>query len=190
MTETNKLKAINKSAQSSEIPTNQQQQEVECKISKDGSCKLRHYYNDEWVCRKCFKSKKPIPITLKCNFDREVEKLSSTEKLKIAEYKKWCEENPKLITLAGITTSQINQALKADNPYPARVFLKIDNQDQDIPIFFRIKEKNARLNLVQNVITLKEEVEKSKLIVKPKQLSAKLKKFESDLKSKKALTYK
>ncbi|CAG8729712.1 4460_t:CDS:2, partial [Ambispora leptoticha] len=44
-----------------------------------------------------------------------------------------------LIILRGITTSQINQALKANNPYPARVFLKVDNQEQDIPVFFRIK---------------------------------------------------
>jgi hypothetical protein len=49
-------------------------------------------------------------------------------------------ENQKPMTkLTGITTSQINQALKADNPYPARVFLKVENQEQDIPIFFRIK---------------------------------------------------
>jgi len=48
----------------------------------------------------------------------------------------------KLTTLQGYTTSQINQALKADNPYPARVFLKVDNQEQDIPVFFRIKEGN------------------------------------------------
>jgi hypothetical protein len=47
-----------------------------------------------------------------------------------------------LITLKGYTTSQINQALKADNPYPARVFLKVDDQEQDIPVFFRIKEKD------------------------------------------------
>ena len=46
-----------------------------------------------------------------------------------------------LVILRGITTSQINQALKATNPYPARVFLKTDNQEQDIPVFFRIKEK-------------------------------------------------
>ena len=45
-----------------------------------------------------------------------------------------------LITLKGYTTSQINQALKADNPYPARVFLKVEKQEQDIPIFFRIKD--------------------------------------------------
>ena len=45
-----------------------------------------------------------------------------------------------LITLTGITTSQINQALKAVNPYPARVFLKVENEEQDIPVFFRIKE--------------------------------------------------
>ena len=49
-------------------------------------------------------------------------------------------ENNNLITLTGITTSQINQALKATNPYPARVFLKIEKEEQDIPIFFRIKE--------------------------------------------------
>src|SRR5436190_16895433 len=43
-----------------------------------------------------------------------------------------------LITLTGITTSQINQALKADKPYPARVFLKVEEQEQDIPVFFRM----------------------------------------------------
>jgi hypothetical protein len=48
-----------------------------------------------------------------------------------------------LTTLQGFTTSQINQALKANNPYPARVFLKVDNQEQDIPVFFRIKEKGT-----------------------------------------------
>src|SRR3954468_870985 len=47
-----------------------------------------------------------------------------------------------LTILKGYTTSQINQALKADNPYPARVFLKVDNQEEDIPVFFRIKEKH------------------------------------------------
>ena len=47
-----------------------------------------------------------------------------------------------LITLKGYTTSQINQALKADNPYPARVFLKVANQGTDIPVFFRIKVKD------------------------------------------------
>lgn len=45
-----------------------------------------------------------------------------------------------LITLQGITTSQVQQALKADNPYPARVFLKADNQEEDIPVFFRMKD--------------------------------------------------
>ena len=45
-----------------------------------------------------------------------------------------------LITLTGITTSQVNQALKADNPYPARVFLKVEGQKQDIPVFFRTKD--------------------------------------------------
>jgi hypothetical protein len=66
------------------------------------------------------------------------------------------EKEKKLITLTGITTSQINQAPKADNPYPARVFLRLDNQEQrslltfnkgneDIPIFFRIKEKDYQL---------------------------------------------
>ena len=35
----------------------------------------------------------------------------------------------KVETLKGYTTSQINQALKADNPYPARVFLKVEGQE-------------------------------------------------------------
>src|SRR5947199_6150815 len=45
-----------------------------------------------------------------------------------------------LIILKGITTSQVNQALKAKSSYPARVFLKVEGQEQDIPVFFRIKE--------------------------------------------------
>ncbi|MCE8163275.1 MAG: hypothetical protein I3273_03790 [Candidatus Moeniiplasma glomeromycotorum] len=60
-----------------------------------------------------------------------------------------------LIILRGITTSQVNQALKAKSPYPARVFLKVEGQEQrslngfnkpleDIPVFFRIKyEKDS-----------------------------------------------
>src|SRR2546427_125507 len=77
-----------------------------------------------------------------------------------------------LIILTGITTSQINQAPKAKNPYPARVFLKVDEKYTscrkvntpcqsplnkhtncvdcakekclkcDIPVFFRIREDN------------------------------------------------
>ena len=72
--------------------------------------------------------------------------MTETNKLKVNKLKNEVPTNQqqqkvdkKLITLKGYTTSQINQALKADNPYPARVFLKIDNQEQDIPIFFRIK---------------------------------------------------
>ena len=53
------------------------------------------------------------------------------------------EQRKKLITLTGITTSQINQAPKAKNPYPARVFLKTEKQEQDIPVFFRIKDKET-----------------------------------------------
>jgi hypothetical protein len=49
----------------------------------------------------------------------------------------------KLTILTGTTASQINQALKAVNPYPARVFLKVDQQEQDIPVFFRIKAGNG-----------------------------------------------
>ena len=45
-----------------------------------------------------------------------------------------------LVILRGTTTSRINQAPKAKNPYPARVFLKTDNQEGDIPVFFRIKD--------------------------------------------------
>jgi hypothetical protein len=43
-----------------------------------------------------------------------------------------------LIILTGITTSQINQALKADDSYPSRVFLKVEGYEQDIPVFFRL----------------------------------------------------
>ena len=49
-----------------------------------------------------------------------------------------------LITLQGITTSQVQPALKGSktqglHPYPARVFLKLNNQEQDIPVIFRIR---------------------------------------------------
>ena len=52
-----------------------------------------------------------------------------------------------LVILTGITTSQVNPGNKAHRthgqyPYPARVFLKVDNQETDIPIFFRIKEND------------------------------------------------
>jgi len=51
-----------------------------------------------------------------------------------------------LITLKGITTSQVNSGNKASRtqgqyPYPARVFLKTERQEKDIPIFFRIKDE-------------------------------------------------
>ena len=54
-----------------------------------------------------------------------------------------------LIILTGITTSQINQASKAPNPYPARVFLKVKSFKEDIPVFFRLinfKEKGLETN--------------------------------------------
>jgi hypothetical protein len=59
------------------------------------------------------------------------------------------------VILRGITTSQINKAPKAKNPYPARAFLKKDcaiclserrqcfhsyNNPADIPVFFRISK--------------------------------------------------
>lgn len=71
------------------------------------------------------------------------------------------EQKPKvLVILRGITSSQVNQAPKAKNPYPARVFLKRDcatcsaEKKQcfhsfpttDIPVFFRIKEGERNLN--------------------------------------------
>ena len=61
------------------------------------------------------------------------------KKIKATQTELNISKEKKLITLQGYTTSQINQALKADNPYPARVFLKIANQETDIPVFFRIK---------------------------------------------------
>ena len=65
-------------------------------------------------------------------------------------------EQPK-IKIRGLTTSQVNQALKANNPYPARVFLREQDknclecanryEDKEcsacqIPVFFRIKEND------------------------------------------------
>ena len=90
-------------------------------------------------------------------------------KSKEINYKNKAPTQPKkveLTTLKGITTYQINQALKAKSPYPARVFLKLTtkycqycqasgqkecgyyNENcslslEDIPIFFRIKENNS-----------------------------------------------
>ena len=56
------------------------------------------------------------------------------------------EQVEKLITLTGITTSQVNSGHKAHRtqgqyPYPARVFLKVEGQEEDIPVFFRIKDE-------------------------------------------------
>ena len=53
-----------------------------------------------------------------------------------------------LITLQGITTSQVNSGHKAHRthgqyPYPARVFLKVEGQEEDIPVFFRIKDEKG-----------------------------------------------
>ena len=52
-----------------------------------------------------------------------------------------------IITLKGITTSQVQPALKGSktqglHPYPARVFLKLNNQEQDIPVIFRIRYRD------------------------------------------------
>ena len=71
-----------------------------------------------------------------------------TENLKEINYKNEASTQPKkvekkLITITGITTSQINQALKADKPYPARVFLRVDQQEADIPVFFRMKDSQG-----------------------------------------------
>src|SRR3954453_7175990 len=69
-------------------------------------------------------------------------------------------ENKKreLITLRGITTSQVNQALRAENPYPARVFFREGDKNCvecnnfygekkcnacQIPVFFRKKDKDS-----------------------------------------------
>jgi hypothetical protein len=56
--------------------------------------------------------------------------------------------NQQPIKIRGITTSQIQQALKANKtnglfPYPARVFLKVEEKKEDIPVFFRIKDKKG-----------------------------------------------
>lgn len=81
-------------------------------------------------------------------------------------------QKTEMVKLVGITTSQIQQALKTNNPYPARVFLKLGEecigchnaqqlcqalwtkhsnciecaeakcQECEMPVFFRIKEND------------------------------------------------
>ena len=46
----------------------------------------------------------------------------------------------KLITLKGILTSRIE--VKPSSDIPAYGFFKLDNQEQDMPVIFRIKEVN------------------------------------------------
>ena len=46
-----------------------------------------------------------------------------------------------LIVLRGFTTSQIRKREKLSDT-PAYCFLKTDQQEQDIPVIFRIKENN------------------------------------------------
>jgi hypothetical protein len=63
-----------------------------------------------------------------------------------------------LIILRGITTSQVNSAPKGikthgKNPYPARVFLKVDNQEQDIPVFFRLIDKKENCQFHSHCLT-------------------------------------
>lgn len=62
------------------------------------------------------------------------------------------EKKKELVILRGITTSQINQALKADNPYPARVFLKVERYPSDIPVFFRLIDFKENGELQRNWI--------------------------------------
>jgi len=92
--------------------------------------------------------------------------MTETNKLKVINKAPTQPKKVELTTLKGITTYQINQALKAKSPYPARVFLKLTtkycqycqasgqkecgyyNENcslslEDIPIFFRIKENNS-----------------------------------------------
>ena len=65
---------------------------------------------------------------------------SSPQEKKIVGSAQTKKEKKELITLTGITTSQVNQALKAKNPYPARVFLKTENQEKDTPVIFRVSK--------------------------------------------------
>jgi len=145
MTETNKLKVINKSAKSSEVPTNQQQQAVENK---------RCFYKCE--CKQCERcSKCDYTVNGLRRFYHRDDKL-------ICENCLWDQQKTKqvekeIITLTGITTSQIRKREKLSDT-PAYCFLKAEckncsqldyvdleckkcNADkEDIPVIFRIKE--------------------------------------------------
>src|SRR4051812_38786452 len=109
MTETNKLKekvnTVSTTSPTVEVSTNQQQQEVESK-------ELLTLLGEKIIQGK---------ITYWSNFlylgkglIAESEIILNLNNGSIGRSKK------QLTTLQGYTTSQINQALKADNPYPAR----------------------------------------------------------------------
>lgn len=156
MTET-KLETNNMSAKSSDVPTNQQQQKVE----KDKWLILLEGYTNEYhncghlvsKYSTCGATKKLLRLLneqskeekwICANHAKNYELVGNWSKTWQKDFKDFeaeeTEQAKKPITLQGITTSQVQQALKAKKPYPARVFLKVDNQEQDIPIFFRIKD--------------------------------------------------
>ncbi|CAG8461244.1 16972_t:CDS:10, partial [Gigaspora margarita] len=96
--------------------------------------------------------------------------MKETNKLKVINKAPTQPKKVELITLQGITTSQINQALKATNPYPARVFLKVDNQDQDIPGYFSTLTNSPRksftaysYSLLNQELEAKEDKEREKV---------------------------
>ena len=104
--------------------------------------------------------------------EKETTKLQNNKSVKSSEVPIHQQQQvgKELITLQGFTTSRVEQALKADNPYPARVFLRLDcidchNTKQvcqalspkhkkceecaeqkcrecEVPVFFRIKENS------------------------------------------------
>ena len=137
MKENLKESKYNKPALSSEVPTNQQQQEVDQPIFKGLNWKPNLNLNDLEKSKDSYFDAPNLTEEQRKQLGHAsyIEKVPEFTKSKVKE----------LITLKGITTSQINQALKANNPYPARVFLKVENQEQDIPIFFRIKEKDYQI---------------------------------------------
>ncbi|KLL02652.1 MAG: hypothetical protein MRERV_80c001 [Mycoplasmataceae bacterium RV_VA103A] len=140
-----------------EVSTNQQQQEVEKQISdlltqqgckfciyeknkdRDGSTITREelagfyvsYGTTQPICKKCWKRE--------YEWLKFKEEAVSLENYLAAENKEK-KTDEKLITLTGITTSQIRTREKLSDT-PAYCFLKTDQQEQDIPVIFRIKDE-------------------------------------------------
>jgi len=131
MTEINKLKETQTELNINEAPTQPK------KVENDNLIILTGITTSQ--INQALKADNPYPARVFLKVDNQEQELRSN----LNSFNKGLDQQ--LITLKGITTSQINQALKGKKtnglfPYPARVFLKVENEEQDIPVFFRIKE--------------------------------------------------